>query len=171
MTLFDARRILDMTKRNHAAAKRLLSGLPVACGHAPEIAGLHGWVFEQTVQFCLRRELKAKGLQPEFGEQVPLGGRARADLGIGRILVEIKTSGLFDIGSVEKYRRYRAAAEENGCRYLFLSAHETYKPYRDGIVGALGRENVFMLTEPRGWQGFVGTVVKELRKTGWATIR
>jgi hypothetical protein len=164
MTIFNAKRINDLADGKLALARKRLAGLPVCCGHAPNIAGLHGWVFEQTIQHCLRKELEAKGHSPTFREQVRMEGRAKADFAVGHVMVEVKAAGLFGGGDVERYKRYCRAAEKKGFRYLFLTAHENSVPYRRGIIEALDKENVFLLNEAGDWQRFVTTVAKELQK-------
>jgi hypothetical protein len=165
---YDADTIRHLSEKNLDDARTKLKDIQVCCGRQPEIPGLHGWVFEQTIQYCLLQELSEEGLVPETKEQVPLCGRARADLKLNHILVEIKTSGLFGMSDVQKYRMYRKWAEspKQGFRYLFLTDDETYGPYKTGIIDAVGQENVFFLEQPEDWKRFVVTVAKELRTKG-----
>ena len=145
-------------------AKAKLSEIDVYCGNEPTFAGLAGWVFEQTVQHCLARELQAQGLVTGIEEQTSLGGRARADLTIGRLAIELKTRGLFGAKDVERYAKYRAAAEHRGYRYLFVTMQETHVPYRDGIIKAVGKDNVFVLGDGDQWSRLVDVVAAHLRK-------
>jgi hypothetical protein len=162
---YDIKEIRQPYEENLQVAQNKIREIPVYSGWPPEISGLHGWVFEQTIQYCLLRELREKGLTPKPQEQFKLCGRARADLKLNHILVEIKTSGLFGMADVQKYRKYRNWAEspEQGFRYLFLTDDETYGPYKTGIIDAVGLENVFFLEQPGDWQRFVETVTKELK--------
>jgi len=163
MTRFDENAILTLFESSLKQAKANLADLKVYCGKEPGFAGLSGWVFEQTIQHCLRQELEAHGAAPTITEQVSLGGRAKADLAVGNAAIEIKTSGLFELDAVHRYREYRRAAQEKGLRYIFLSRQETYRPYRDGIIKALGQSNVFYLNERGDWERFV-TLLIELMK-------
>lgn len=154
--------IAELARQSLKLAKERLSGVPVHCGREPRIPGLHGWVFEQTVQFCLLEELAVRGIIPEVEEQSKLCGKAKADLRVGHVLVEIKTRGLFGISDVERYRKYKQWAQAKGYRYLFLTASETYMPYRRGICDAVGEDSVFLLDQPDHWERFVETIVNEL---------
>jgi len=126
--------------------------------------------FEQTVQSCLLKELAALGLKPSTDEQIKLPkGRAKADLRIGHVVVEIKTSGLFGMSHVQKYRTYRRQLESAGYRYLFFTAYEGYLPCRRGLMDAVGRRNVFLLDLPGHWPRFIKTVAEEIQKNSPAT--
>ncbi len=165
MALFNAQKVRKLYDQNLSLAKVKLAELNVYCGRTPNFGGLSGWVFEQTIQYCLRKELNGKGVKPEIAEQVSLGGRAKADLVIGKMAIKIKTSGLFGMGDVERYRRYRGVAQEMGLTYLFFTQTESYAPYHKGIVSALGAKNVFFLDEPGNWNRFVTRIVRELRRS------
>lgn len=154
--------VLDLVERNLRIARKRLTELPVYCGNEPTFGELHGWVFEQTVQWCLLRELAALGLKPKVEEQVKLVGRAKVDFRIGRVMVELKSGGLFSMADVGKYRRYRQTAESLGYRYLFVSKYEDCERYRPGIQKGIGRGNVFVLNQPDHWKRFVQAVRKEL---------
>lgn len=160
--LYNEATISELYQRNLACAKASLGTLEVFCGNDCKIGGLSGWVFEQTIQYCLQKELKVKGLQPIITEQCSLGGRAKADFAIGNFAIEIKLAGLFGMDQVEKYRRYREAANKRGLKYLFFSTAESCIPYRKGIIKALGAENVFFLDEPKDWRRFVNRIVAEI---------
>jgi len=165
---YDAKKISEMTETNLRLAKMRLAELPICCGREPSIAGLHGWVFEQTLQFCIREELAEHGLSPDVEEQVGIGGRAKADFRLAHVLIEVKTRGLFGMADVQKYGKYREQAEGRGYRYLFVTASETHEPYRRGIIEALGQSNVFILAQPGEWERLVTTIVQELKaKTGY----
>jgi hypothetical protein len=119
-------------------------------------------VFEQTLQFCIREELADHGLYPDAEEQVAIGGRAKADLRLAHILLEVKARGLFGMSDVQKYGRYQERAEAQNYRYLFVTASETYEPYRRGIIDTLGHSNVFILAVSGDWERLVTTIVQEL---------
>jgi hypothetical protein len=156
MLLYDETRIWKLYEKKRKQAATLLSSL--FGGHVPNLGTLHGWVFEQTIQYCLRKELHAGGIAADIREQIPLVGRAKADFGIECFAVEIKLAGLFGLGDAERYRRYRQAAEGKGFEYLFVSTTESVVAYRTAIVKALGEENVFFLDEPKDWGRFVARI-------------
>lgn len=146
-----------------AAAEERLSGLEVAGGRPVNVKGLSGWVFEQTLRTCLEEELAKLGLSPEFEEQASLGGRARVDLRIGTIAVEIKAAGFFgDEG--ERYSSYRARAEAKGWHYLYVTLHETYAPYVEVARQAFGADNAFFLDRDGDWERFVARVAELLQR-------
>ena len=107
MTQFNASTIWTLFDASLKRAKLNLSKLKVFCGRKPNFAGLSGWVFEQTIQHCIKKELKVKRFAVEIAEQVSVGGRAKADLTVGKAAIEIKTSGLFGLSDVRRYRKYR----------------------------------------------------------------
>ena len=119
MTIFDEDAIWALFYSNLKQAKAYLATLKVYCGKEPVFAGLSGWVFEQTIQHCIWGELENKGAKLTIAEQVSLGGRAKADLAVGNVAIEIKMSGLFGLGDVHRYRQYRRAAEEEDCGTYF----------------------------------------------------
>lgn len=163
-TLFDTDRILELTEKNLILAESKLSELSFCRGEKPQITGLSGWVFEQVIKTCLLRELRALKLRTAAEQQVRLMSRARVDLRVNKVLIEIKRAGLFGLDSVRKYRSYQRNAESLGYRYLFLTAGENYLPYRRAIQHALGAENVFFLDRPGHWRRFVATVAREIRQ-------
>lgn len=153
----------ELYQRNLEDAKALLSKLEVFCGNDCNIGGLSGWVFEQTVQYCLRQELAALGLHPSITEQCGLGGKAKADLAVGCLAVEIKLKGLFGSDQVERYGRYRQAANGRGLQYLFITKEESHGPYWQGIQKTLGTESTFFLDVSGEWKRFVTRIVAELQ--------
>ena len=104
---------------------------------------------------CIRRELTARKLKADIKEHVCLRGRAKADLKVNNVAIEIKHNGLFGSSDAAKYRDYRKAATTNGWSYLFITRSESYPPYRTGITEALGRENVFFLDRKGDWKRFM----------------
>lgn len=141
-----------------ANATHLLSGIRVAGGREPKINGLNGWVFEQTVHYCLDAELKSLGINLTFREQVTLRGRAKVDLVVGNVAIEIKSGGLFG-DEKEKYSRYRLLAEDAGLKYFYLALQESHQPYKAAMQSAFGRANTFFLDETGAWSAFVQTVI------------
>ncbi|MDA8240095.1 MAG: hypothetical protein M0Z67_06965 [Nitrospiraceae bacterium] len=96
----------EVRDRYHDALKeaaRRLKELSVFCGRDPAFSGLSGWVFEKTIQKCIRDSLTSCGAALAIDEQFPLGGR-KADLRVGRVVVEIKSAGLFGQLDIAKYR-------------------------------------------------------------------
>jgi hypothetical protein len=161
--LYDEATISELYQRNLDCAKTLLRKLEVFCGNDCEVGGLSGWVFEQTIQYCLQKELKAQGIQQSIREQCGLGGRAKADLAIGSVAIEIKSKGLFGVADVERYGRYKQAATQRGLQYFFLTLEESHQPYRQAITESLGRDNVFFLRNERGdWGRFVNGILAEI---------
>jgi hypothetical protein len=156
MTIYNAYEVWALYEKNSEQAKNNIKDIEVFCGKEPHFAGLNGWVFEQTIRYCITREHEALGVNLKIDEQVSLGGRAKADLQIGNILIELKTSGLFGLGDVEKYQRYKKLAyDKQYSRYLYLTWNETHIPYKHGLDDALGKENIFYLEEDGEWERFI----------------
>jgi hypothetical protein len=103
--------------------------------------------------------LKARKVKAEITEHDSLRGRARADLKVNNVAIEIKHSGLFGSEDADKYKEYRKAASSKGWRYLFVTRGESYPPYRTEIAKALGRENVSFLDAKGDWNRFVRRLV------------
>ncbi len=162
--LFTEREILELCERKKEEAKSALAKL--FDGHVPNLGTLNGWVFEQTVQSCLRNELESLGIQAEMREQISLTGRAKADIGVGNVFaIEIKSMGLFSKDDAGRYCRFKQVAEGKGLKYLFLTASETYLAYREGIAAALGPANVFFLDTPGDWGRFITRIAAEVTRT------
>jgi hypothetical protein len=149
--------ITTLYEESLAEAEAKLASLDIAEGRSPSARGLSGWVFEQTIRFCLAQELRALGLTPDIREQVPLVGRARADMGVGKAAIELKVRGSFGAGD-SKYSDYRAAAEHRGLAYLYLTMQETYAPYRDATRATFGADKSFFLDAAGDWARFVDAV-------------
>jgi hypothetical protein len=167
--IYNKKTVQKCNESNLKAAKEQLKKIPVYCGHEPEFSGLTGWVFEQTIQHCIRQELDKMNLTAEIEEQVKLIGRAKIDLRIGNTAIEIKTSGLFSKEDIAKYKKYQGEAKERGWRYIFLSIGET--TFRTGILEAMGKDNVVLLENydgkwaPNDGEGarFIGIIVNGLK--------
>jgi hypothetical protein len=84
MMIYTEAAIISLYEESLAKAEDVLSALEVAECRRPSARGLNGWVFEQTIRFCLSRELGHCGLHVPIQEQVPLLARARIDLLVGR---------------------------------------------------------------------------------------
>lgn len=155
MTRDEVRSVWKQAEHDAYAALRALS---VAEGREPIVTGLSGWVFEQAIRWSLVRELKTAGLAPPIEEQVPFRGRARIDLLVGRVALEIKSSGFFGPDRCLRYQEYRAEVEARGWTYCYVTWYETQKEYRRQAVEAFGVENAFFLDDPGEWQRFVSRV-------------
>lgn len=160
--IYDEERVLRRSESSRKSAVRGLEALEVYCGREPHVLGLNGWVFEQTVQICIKEELEAQQITVDIGEQVPLEGRIKADLAVGTVLIEVKRRGLFEAGDIEKYQQYRQRANAKRLEYLYITGQETYQPYRDRTVQALGQENAFFLDTPGEWARFINRLVELL---------
>ena len=142
---------------NLTEAQQRLSSLPVAEGRKPNIGGLNGWVYEQTIRHCLSEELMKFGQYPTIKEQVSLGGRVKIDLLIGNIAIEVKGAGSFGDDD-RKYSSYRAKVEGKGWIYYYVTRVENHKPYRLATISAFGNQHAFFLDTKGDWQRFVKSV-------------
>jgi len=149
--------IENLYQRNLEDAYLLLSSLQVAEGRKPNIKGLNGWVYEQTIRYCLCQELLLLGLSPIIREQVYLYGRARIDLLVGKVAIEIKALGSFG-SDIEKYKKYRAKVEEKGWTYFYLTRSESYRPYRIAFESIFGKNRSFFLDTSGDWARFISEV-------------
>ena len=73
MSVFTEDKIYELYEVNRGAAADKLKQISVYCGNEPSFTGLNGWVFEQTIQYCIKKELKAKKIKTEIIEQAKLG--------------------------------------------------------------------------------------------------
>jgi hypothetical protein len=160
MRLYTEDQIKELFNSNHHKAVRKLENLPVFCGTKPDFGALAGWVYEQTIQFCIIRELNARKVRADIKEHVCLRGRAKADLRVNNIAIEIKHKGLFGGREAAKYRDYKNAATKNGWAYLYITGSESHQPYRAGITKALGSDNVFFLDTEGNWERFMRRLVE-----------
>ena len=162
MTIYSEDRIRELYSANNRAAISYLTQLEVFCGNEPHFTGLSGWVYEQTIQYCIRQELQGKK-EVDISEQTKLGSRGKADLQIGeRVAIEIKLRGLFSPKDITKYEKYRQVANSVGVQYLYLTSGESYKPYRDGIAKVIGAENTFFLDVRGDWRRFIKRLLQLL---------
>lgn len=156
---YDKDKVESLYQENLSYARRLLTSLPVAEGREPTTKGLSGWVYEQTIRYCLSQELTLSGIFPVIKEQVSLYGRSKVDLLVGRVAVEIKALGSFG-DDAKKYSAYRAKVEEKGWAYCYLTRSETYPRYRLAAECAFGKDRAFFLDTPGDWERFVKEVLK-----------
>jgi len=96
MTIYNEDQIYELYSSSLTKAVRKLTEVPVFCGNEPSFSGLNGLVFEQTIQYCIKKELKAQKVKVEIVEQAKLRSRIKTDLRIGDVAIEIKQSGLFN---------------------------------------------------------------------------
>jgi hypothetical protein len=155
MSIYTESQVNKLFDSNYSSVVHKLEELTVYCGTEPAFGQLTGWVYEQTIQYCIRRELEARKVKAYIKEHVSLRGRAKADLKVNSVAIEIKHRGLFGSSDAAKYRDYKKAATANGWAYLFITGSESHRPYRTGITKALGRENVFFLDTKGDWKRFV----------------
>jgi len=164
--IYDEDKVKELYQKNLGEASQQLASLPVAEGRKPNITGLNGWVYEQTIHYCLCQELMALGLSTiveDVKEQVPLYGRTKVDLLAGNLAIEIKASGSFR-GDAEKYSRYRVIVEKRGWVYCYLAGSDTHKPYRLSIEKTFGKERCFFLDTKGDWERFVSEVIKNYKR-------
>lgn len=155
--------IEKLYKENLTRAHNQLASLLITEGRKPNIKGLNGWVFEQTIRYCLLQELSSLGLTPGISDQEPLCGRVKIDLVVdNKLAVEIKAGGSFG-DDTEKYKKYRAKVEEKGWKYFHLTKSETHNPYRLQAVSTFGEECTFFLDKEGDWTRFVNEVIKALQ--------
>jgi hypothetical protein len=156
---YDEKKVDTLFTASLSTAHNLLASLPVAQGRQPTTKGLNGWVYEQTIRYCLCEELAELGLSPTVKEQVPLRGRVKVDLLVGAVAIEIKALGIFG-KEAPKYSGYRVAAETSGWSYFYVTRGESYRPYRAAMQSAFGEERTFFLDTPGNWERFVTEVLK-----------
>lgn len=154
MTKYSDKEIIDLYNEQETEAKNKLKDLKVFCGNEPNISGLNGWVFEQIIQYCLKKELEEKGyLNIGIEEQYKLEGRKKVDLKIeDNIIVEIKRAGIFGKEDIKRYEKYRKIAKK--LTYLYIAEEEGYKSYKEETIRIFGKNNTFFLKED-GWQKFI----------------
>ncbi len=158
--LYDEKQIEEIYQRNLDAAKRLLSTLQVEDGRMPKVGGLSGWVYEQTIRYCLEKELLYRGLRISIEEQVPISGRAKVDFLLdGKVAIEVKSLGSFG-GDIDKFRKYIPVVLEKGWVYLYLTRRERHEPYREAFEELFSRSHAFFLDTEGEWARFVETVLK-----------
>ena len=166
---YNEKKIGRLFKENLEHALQKLSCLPVAEGREPKVKGLNGWVYEQTIRYCLSQELKTQGLSPTIEEHIRLrlgeNKWAEIDLLIGdRVAVEIKSSGIFRENWAEEYEKRADKAREKGWVYLYLTGTESSERYKKATKDVLG-ERAFFLDEEGEWRRFVTEVARHLGRS------
>jgi hypothetical protein len=161
--IYDEDKVEELYQRNLVEARQRLASLFVSEGRKPNITGLNGWVYEQTIHYCLFQELKAQEIPIFFEEQVPLYGRAKVDLLAGNVAIEIKALGSFG-GDAKKYRHYRVRVEKRGWVYFYLTRSESYNPYRLSTESTFGKERAFFLDIKGDWERFVKEIIKNYKE-------
>jgi hypothetical protein len=161
---YDKHEVERIYQENLSAARQMLASLPIAQGRQPTTKGLNGWVYEQAIRHCLCEELKELGIAPTIEEQVPLHGRTKVDLLVGKVAIEIKALGIFG-NDARKYRGYRSKAEENGWCYFYLTRGESYLPYRVSMQSTFGKDRAFFLDTEGDWERFVSEIIRNLRQS------
>ena len=160
---YDEERVKEIFSRSLEEAREMLSSLSVAEGRKPDTKGLVGWVFEQTIRYCLSQELNLLGITPLIEQQKTLIGRAKVDLLAGDVAIEIKALGSFG-NDAEKYKKYRKEAEKKGWKYFYLTLQETYSPYRKRMMQAFGKNRAFFLDTPDDWSRFIVELAKNFKR-------
>lgn len=160
--MYKSSEIWETYERCLKQARNKLGEIEVFCDKDPTFGGLNGWVFEQTIQYFIQKELQAKGIEIEIKQQVSLKGRAKADLAVGKFAaIEIKTSGLFGMADVEKYRKYKEAVLQQGFqKYLYLTWSENYRPYKNALNDSIGGENIFYIEDTQEWSRFISVLAQ-----------
>lgn len=122
------------------------------------ITGLNGWIFENLVAHLIKQEIPSAKIET----QKALSGRAKVDLLVDKkIAIELKVAGVYGIDYIDRLKKYKEDAKENGWTYLYLSLTESYKPYYDGTKDAFGPENAFFLDRKNGdWNRFINRIIK-----------
>lgn len=160
---YDEYTVKNLYEENLSDVKQRLASLACAEGRKPTMTGLNGWIYEQTIRHCLSQELTALGISPIIQEQVPLYGRAKVDLLVGRVAIEIKARGSFG-DDARKYSTYRSKVEERGWIYCYLTGGESYDPYRLATESTFGKDCAFFLDKDGEWDRFVREVAKNYKE-------
>jgi hypothetical protein len=144
-------------------ALKLLASLEVAHGRPRKILGLDGWIFEQTVRRAIEEELKKENIHHEITEQAPIVGKAKVDLIVGCVAIEIKVSGFYS-DVEEKYIKYKKNLEEKGLEYFYITLYETYSRNIEVARRVFGLNRMFILSNPGEWERFSKELVGRLKK-------
>ena len=163
---YNEQTIESLYQKNLEHARRLLYSLQVAEGseREPHISGLNGWVYEQTIRYCLYQELKLRGLFPRMKEQVAISGRKKIDLLVDKVAIEIKSRGIFHKNDAKKYKDYGTEVGKKGWAYFYLAGRERYKNYRLAVEKAFGKDKAFFLDVSGEWSRFVSEIIKHLER-------
>lgn len=157
-------KIEDQYEEARTEALKLLGSLKVAHGTPRKILGLDGWVFEQTVRCAIEEELGKERIQYKIKEQEPIVGKAKVDLLIGNVVLEIKVSGFYS-DVEDKYSRYRKKLEEKGLVYFYVTLYEDYARNIEVAQRVFGSNRTFILKHSGEWERFLTELIGSL-KTG-----
>lgn len=145
-----------------AEALKLLGSLEIAQGPPKhKILGLNGWIFEQTLRCVVEEELKREKIQYYIREQETIEGRAKVDLIINRVAIEIKLSGFYS-NVEEKYVRFRQRLEERGLIYFYVTLYEEYERNFEVAKRVFGANRAFILIKPGDWERFTRELIDRL---------
>jgi hypothetical protein len=163
--------IIQNYEDNLEEAKTKLKSLSWYNGQEIKATGLNGWVFEETIQYCLKEEFLKLGKLYKIETQIKLGNRAVVDLGINnpandlKVLIEIKLSGLFSPNGLAKYIKNKIIANKQGVEYLYITGYETCKPYKLNTQTEFGNDNSFFLNDGSSleWERFVNRIINIIK--------
>jgi hypothetical protein len=165
MPIYTGKDLEKLYEKQLTKAIKYLKELDIYSGNDFIITGLNGWVYEQMIQYCLKKELKKKGLQHLlFEEQISIQGRMKIDLVIKNVAIEIKSQGLFSDDQIKTYRNYKKILSKKGYSYLYLSQYERVEKFITGPIKVFGKKNVFFLDNSGGWKKFVNRVYSLLNE-------
>lgn len=160
--------------KNLIKAKKKLKDLNFNRQDSVDFKGLSGWVYEKTIQDCLKTRFELDGHDFIFTEQcklrtVDVDSKGIIDLKIENkvnkkiVLIEIKTSGLFSANDPERYRVYNNVIGSNtNCTYLYITGHETCGTYKSKMQLYMGYDKSFFLDREDDideWERFVETII------------
>lgn len=162
MYIYSSKKIKDKYDYNLIQAQNKLKELEIFCGEEPKFLGLNGWVFEKTIQSCIREEFRNQNIIANFTEQFPIESRKKVDLKINNVCLDIKVSGLYDKKEIKKHEERRNIIKSQNMEYIFLTGQETHEPYEKGIISIFGNEYSFFLfnrQRENEWQRFIDKLV------------
>jgi hypothetical protein len=135
--------------------------------------GLVGWVFEETIFNCLKKELNSLNLRHQLRVQFNLStlavsgkkSKGKADLYLHtekqNYLIELKHTGVFGLSDCDKYRKYREIINNNGYKYLYLTKGESYEKFVNECKNIFDSENAFFLDKDGDWEKFIKLIKKD----------
>lgn len=165
MTKYDNEKINEIFESNLNEVIECIKQLDIYQGNKIDIKGLKGWIFEQTIDKCIKNELSHHYIPYNINEQYKLMSRVYVDLKINeKILIEVKLSGFFNNKDGEKYKKYKEVAEKKNFNYLYLTQKETDKRYQNIAREVFGKENAFILNENNfEWERFINRIISLLK--------
>lgn len=162
--IYNEETVMSCFEKNRRIACEKLSSLDVAEGRIPNEKLVSGWVFEQVIRYFLIQELKELGKSPVVKKQEKIIGRAKLDLLVGKVAIEIKSSGSFNLkNDIDKYTRYKDIIKDREQIYIYLVGSETSARYLFEMERVFGKGKAFFLRQRKGdWERFVTEVLKNL---------